>query len=166
MLWFGKVLRHRDEVHNSNPIGYKLIWHWLPFSIYLTSWHNYSEFIIKVTSLGIFPHKYVLCFIFKICLLYINIQLKGIVRFALVGLLVLYYLSFWNLQRSNFPGSLCKLASEVWYFETGAFFCFFFFTKVPARSEIRMTLECCSFPNFHQVDKWALFCRNKKVGLQ
>lgn len=95
MLWFGKVLRHRDEVHNSNPIGYKLIWHWLPFSIYLTSWHNYSEFIIKVTSLGIFPHKYVLCFIFKICLLYINIQLKAIVRFALVGLLVLYYLSFW-----------------------------------------------------------------------
>lgn len=29
-----------------------------------------------------------------------------------------------------------------------------------------MTLESCSFPNPHQLDKWALFCRNKKVCLQ
>lgn len=26
-----------------------------------------------------------------------------------------------------------------------------------------MTLECCHYLNPHQLDKWALFCRNKKV---
>lgn len=29
-----------------------------------------------------------------------------------------------------------------------------------------MTVESCNFPNPHQPDKWALFCRNKKVCLQ